>query len=147
MFWEPALTQRFHNCLKTMAYKQKAVALTTLQAVTTPYLHVLHQHPTSNIWHLSSLRGHLDCSIVWVAKQDKIIEAHFSGPRNDCLSFIQMNTTRPPLGACKVKSDLSGAISIDQSKGASNIIQSWELDNFLQRAIENDSINELPEGK
>ena len=142
--WKPTFTQRFHNSLRSMTFKQKAVTFTTLQAVTTPNLRALHQRPTNGYWHVSSLPGHSGCSIVWVAKHDYTIEAHLAGAREDCLSFIQKNIATIPMGSCRVKPDMSGVR--DQIQEASSVTPSWDLTNFLQRAIENDAINELPEG-
>ena len=142
--WRPTITQRFHNSLKLMVYKKQAVTMTTLQAVITPNLRALHQRPSNGYWQVSSLRGHSDCSIVWVAKHDTTIEAHLAGARQDCLSFVQKNISSLPMGSCRVKPDMSGAR--DQAQGASSVTSSWDLNNFLQRPIENGTINELPEG-
>ena len=145
MQWKPTMTQRFYNCIKDMDYKQKVVMLTTLQAVTEPNLRALNQHVNANeYWHVSSLRGQTDNCIVWIAKKDDHIEAHFAGNRNDCLKFKQKSSSRLPIGSCQVKSDLSGIIGL--IPGASNLTASWKLTNVIQRAMENESMNELPTG-
>eukprot|EP00957_Ditylum_brightwellii_P079701 6060118-Ditylum_brightwellii.AAC.1 len=142
--WRPTLTQRFHNSLKIMTFKQRAITLNALQVITIPNLRRLSQRPANGYWQISSLRGYSDCSVVWVAKHDKTIEAHLGGTRKDCLSFIQKNISSIPLGSCKVKADMSGVR--DKVQGATSVTSSWDLNNSIQRAIEKDNLNELPEG-
>ena len=142
--WKPACSQRFYNCLRQMSLKQKAVTMSTLQAVTIPNLRDLYQHPSRGFWQLSSLRGHSDCNIVWVAKDDYTIETHFAGTRKDCLQFLQKNISNIPMGSCQVTRDLSSVK--DQYNGTSSVTPSWDLSNFLQKAIQIGTITELPEG-
>lgn len=142
--WKATLTQRFHHCLKSMPSKEMTLSLRTLQAVTTPNMRLLHKQPSEGYWQVSSLREYPQCSIVWVAKNDDSIEAHFAGTRNKCLTFVQKNIATLPRGSCLVKPDLTGTRS--QFEGAAVVMPSWDLENILQRAIENSSIKELPEG-
>eukprot|EP00978_Attheya_sp_CCMP212_P018746 scaffold51799_cov56-Attheya_sp.AAC.2 len=144
--WKPTFTQRFLHCLKTMSFKQKAVTLNTFQAVTVPNIRALFQRPSVNgYWQVSSLRGHPECSIVWIAKCDETIEAHLAGTRKECLSFVQKHSSSVPMGSCRVNKDIDRVK--DEVKSVSTCVTpSWDLSNFLQRAIENDAISTLPEG-
>lgn len=99
---------------------------------------------------MSSLKAHRECSIVWVAKEGitNIIEAHFAGTEEGCLSFVQKNVSKPPPNAIKPKSDLSGLNhALSEAKGESNSVTlTWNLDNIIQRAIVEDVITDLPRG-
>lgn len=101
--------------------------------------------PTEGYWQVSSLRGHLNCSIVWVAKYDKSIKAHLVGSRETCLHYIQTQMSKLPRVSYRVKSDLTDVQGC-QFEGAVFTIPSWNLSNFLQRAIEENCIDELPDG-
>ena len=146
--WKPLLTQRFHNCLKSKKFsnKEQAILLTTLQAVTKPNPHVLYTNCAKEVWNISCLRGQQKYSVVWVAKGNLSIEAHFGGTREVCLNFVQKIKSIPPVGSCKVKPELDGIEGPIQPESGTVITPSWELDNPIQRAIENDEIDQLPEG-
>jgi hypothetical protein len=153
--WKPTLTQTFHNALREMEDKDKAVVFNTLHAVATPNLHKLFTYPSNkSYWQITSIKGHEDNSIVWVGKTDDAtathfcgtIEAHFCGTKRACLQFKQTNITRLPTRACKVNVDLSGIIADTKRRGPSKVTPSWILHNDLQMAIQNDNIEELPNG-
>lgn len=149
--WTPTMNSRFHHCLKGMPLKEQALSLRTLQAVVSPTLQSLTARPNKNYWQISSLRGSAgtDCCIVWIAKQDTSIEAHFAGSRADCLRFIQTHAVCVPAASCKVKSDLSDIIHTDGTKKKeedSVSTPTWLLSNCVQKAIEDDKIVELPQG-
>ena len=81
-----------------------------------------------------------------MAKQGQIIEAHYAGTVEMCLSFIQKSASNIPRGACIVKSDLSGIKEEGQVEMCPRLISSWELSNVVQRAIEGDAMIDLPSG-
>lgn len=105
--WNTKLTQRFNDSLYPFSEKENTF-LTTLQAVAKPNVKCLQSGPKNKVWNISSLQGKEECSIVWVAKQDMTIEAHYCGTREACLKFVKKMKSSTPKGSCKVTSDLQG---------------------------------------
>lgn len=78
---------------------------------------------------------------------NSVVEAHFSGNRDDCLNFIQKNFL-VPRNACRVKRDMSAIIHSENEVAthSTDIELSWEVTNDIQEAVMDDIIQELPLG-
>jgi hypothetical protein len=95
--------------------------------------------------------------IVWVAKEYEwkggsnanlhyvgIVEAHFAGPRDECLRWIQLKPILPE-GARNVERDMSAIVQIESNRAQTAAIDfSWLITNEIQEAVVNDYIKELP---
>lgn len=142
----------------------KNVAFNTLLAIALPKLERLSTS-SSGRWQRSSLlrktKYTSPVEIVWIAKEvgewtsgpdySGAAEAHFVGTRDECLQFLQLNNNVPKT-ACKVEYNFKGGtinVIPEKPNGASQSSEldlSWLVTNELQKAVVEESVDDLPEG-
>ena len=152
--WKPSMTALFHDSVKKLLHiTEKNIAFNTLIKVALPSEKDIYLLPTQDTdrpkWQMSALKGYeKELQIVWCAKEggiQPIIEAHFAGSHDKCLHYIQTHPALPK-GSARVKSDLSGVESPDNTLGQSqNIELSWTLTKSIGNAMLDTAITELPE--
>jgi hypothetical protein len=164
--WRPTMTARFHDCLKNLTRGERNVAFNVLLALSIPQVNLLRRKPDGERarWQLSSLQKGGDVHITWLAREFiddgdggagqqyvGIIEAHYAGNRDECLTFTQRHHLLPHY-ARGVTEDLTGIKVPPPDTEPTELqftdadLRRWQVTNEVQAAVIDELVSVLPEG-